>query len=51
MRIRELLELAEIEGFSLETEISIMGAEIHYVKFFIDENGNEKVLLDEVAEN
>lgn len=46
MTIRELVEMAEMQGYSLDTDISIMGADVQYTKF-TRESGYEVVILDE----
>ena len=47
MTIKELVELAKHEGYSLDTIIYPLGANVKYVKFTKDTNGNECVVLDE----
>lgn len=46
MTIRDLLELNDVNEFSLDTEIKILGADVNYYKF-TKQNGKEIVILDE----
>lgn len=48
MTIRELIELAKYEGYSLDTIIyHPLGANVKHVKFTKDTDGNDCVVLDE----
>lgn len=47
MTIKDLIGLAETEGYSMNTIIYPLGADVKYVKFSKDIDGNECVVLDE----
>lgn len=47
MTIKDLIGLAETEGYSMNTIIYPLGADVKYVKFSKDVDGNECVILDE----
>lgn len=46
MTIRELIQMAEAHGYSLDTNISIIDTEVQHIKF-TRESGYEVVILDE----
>ena len=46
MTIGELVQMAKEEGYSMDTDISIMGADVQYTKF-TREYGHEVVILDD----
>lgn len=47
MTIKMLVELAKGKGYSMDTEIKIMGADVSHHKFMKEDDGTEIVILDE----
>lgn len=47
MTIRDLIKIAVDKGYSMNTTIYPLGADVKYIKFTRDTNGNEAVILDE----
>lgn len=47
MTIKMLVELAKGKGYSMDTEIKIMGTDVSHHKFMKEDDGTEIVILDE----